>query len=254
MTRAIAREVSESFAECALTFLEREPIDVSLARRQHDALTAAVARLQVGIVSAPPLPDLPDASFVEDTAVVLDEIAVITAPALEARRREVATVAQLLARYRPPHYLSGEACLEGGDILRIGKTLFAGLSTRTNREGVRQLEETVAPYGYQVRPVQFDGCLHLKSACTYVGRDTVLANPAWLDTNQMGERDVIEVDSTEPGAANALAIGSTVIFPASYPRTRERLEAAAFQVETVDISELQKAEAGVTCSFLLLTG
>jgi dimethylargininase len=254
ITRAITRDVSERFAECALTFLEREAIDVELAQRQHHALTAAVARLQVEIVPAPAMPDLPDASFVEDTAVVLDELAVIAAPALGIRRQEVASVAQTLARYRPLHSLSGDACLEGGDVLRIGRTLFTGLSTRTNREGARQLEAAVAPYGYEVRPVEFGGCLHLKSACTSIGRGTLLANPAWVDTRQMGDQRVIEVDSTEPGAANALTVESTIIFPASYPGTRGRLESAGFRVEAVDISELQKAEAGVTCSFLLLDG
>lgn len=244
---ALTRAVSPALADCALTFLEREPIDVSLATEQHRAYEEVLRELGAHVISLPPEPDLPDSVFVEDTAVVVEELAVLTAPLLPSRRREVASVAAALAPYRPHRFLNRDATLEGGDVLRIGRTLYVGLSARTNRAGVAGLAAALEPHGYTVRTVMLDGCLHLKSACTYIGRNTLLANRAWVDITQLGPLEVVDVAPTEPGAGNALLIGETVVLPASFPETQGRLTSRGFPVQTVDVSELQKAEAGVTC-------
>jgi len=141
--------------------------------------------------------------------------------------------------------------MEGGDILRIGRKLFAGLSSRTNAEGIRQLDAIVKPHGYEIKAVRVTGCLHLKSAVTYIGGNTLLGNPAWIDPAPFAGYDWIDVAPEEPQAANALALCATIIFPASFPRTRARLESRGFRVTPLDISELQKAESGLTCSSLL---
>src|SRR6267142_2441671 len=148
-------------------------------------------------------------------------------------------------------YVTLPGTLEGGDVLRIGRKLFAGLTRRSNAEGLRQLPAILAPHKYEVIAVPVTGCLHLKSAVTHIGGNTLLANRAWFDTVPFAAYDWIDVDPAEPHAANALAFGGTIIFPASFPRTHARLEAQGFHVTPIDISELQKAESGLTCSSLL---
>ena len=249
---ALTRAVSPSLVDCALTFRERTPIDVERAMAQHAAYEDSLRGLGVRVVSLPAEPDLPDAVFVEDTAVVVDELAVLAAPLLPSRRREVASMDAALAPWRRRAYIQGDGTLEGGDVMRIGRDLYAGRSARTNDAGIAQLAAHLEPLGYAVHAARFSDCLHLKSACTYIGRHTVLANRDWVDTGQFGGVDVIDVDPEEPGAANALLVDGHVVLPASYPLTRRRLTAAGFAVAAVDVSELQKAEAGVTCCSILL--
>jgi dimethylargininase len=253
MLTAITRAVSPAFARCELTFLERQPIDFAKAHAQHRAYEQLLEKLGARVLSLPPEPDLPDSVFVEDPAIVLDELAVILPLGTDSRRLEAASLAQALGKYRKLAYISQPACVEGGDVLRIDRTLFAGLSKRTNAEGVRQLTAILAPHGYNVVPVPVTGCLHLKSAATYLGHHTLLANRAWFDPSPFAAHNFAWLDAApeEPHAANALAIGGAVIFPVSFPRTRERLEATGFHITPIDISELQKAESGLTCSSLV---
>lgn len=250
---ALTRAVSPTLDRCALSFLDRQPIDVALAVRQHQAYEECLRRLGVRVIALPSEPELPDAVFVEDTAIVLDEVAVLTAPALESRRREVESMAAALALYRPLLHISGTATLEGGDVMRIGKTLYAGATGRTNAAGIAQLAALLEPYGYRVQAIDVTGCLHLKSACTYIGRDTVLANRAWADLTPLDEYELIDVPAEEPAAANAVLAGDDLLMPASFPRTAALLRERGFRVHTVDVAELQKAEAAVTCCSLLFT-
>lgn len=251
MLTAITRKVSPRLAVCELEFLARQPIDIARAQEQHRAYEALLEKLGARVTSLPAEPDLPDSMFVEDAALVLDEVAVLMSPGTPARRGEVARIEKALAKFRSLERIELPATIEGGDILRIDHRLFAGLSSRTNAEGVRQLAAVLAPYGYEVFPVRVTGCLHLKSAVTFIGRNTLLGNRAWFDTAPFAGYDWIDVDPQEPHAANALVIGGTVMFPASFPKTRARLESRGFRVEPLDISELQKAESGLTCSSLL---
>lgn len=251
MRTAITRRVSPAIARCELTFLHRQPIDLAKAQEQHRAYEALLEKLGMRVIALPAEPDLADSMFVEDTALVLDELAVLMSPGTAKRREEVASVEKALAPFRPIQRIELPATIEGGDILRIGERLFVGLSSRTNENGVRRLAALLAPYAYEVFPVRVAGCLHLKSAVTFVGRNTLLANRAWFDAAPFTGYGWIDVDPREPHAANALAVGGTVVFPASFPKTRARLEAGGFCVEALDISELQKAESGLTCSSLV---
>ena len=250
MLTAITRKVSPGFASCQLEYLRREPIDVARAEAQHRNYEAALERLGAHVVSLPTEPDLPDCVFVEDPALVLDEIAVIVRMGAESRRGESESLAAALARFRPVVRMSEPATLEGGDVVRMGRTLYVGLSRRTNAEGARQLAEIVEPHGYRVVPAQVTGCMHLKSACCAVSDDMVLANRALFDSSGL-QCKVIDVPAEEPGAADVLRIGGVVLIPASFPRTAQLLEKTGFQVEALDVSELQKAEAGVTCMSLV---
>ncbi|PYU01384.1 MAG: dimethylargininase [Acidobacteria bacterium] len=251
MLTAITRAVSTAIVNCELSFIDRQPIDLARARQQHQAYETLLAKLGARVISLPAEPDLPDSMFVEDPAIVLDELAVIFPLGTESRRREAVSLAQELSKYRKLACVQLPGTLEGGDVLRIGRKLFVGLTQRSNGEGIRQLAEIVKPHGYGVTAVPVTGCLHLKSAVTWIADNTLLANRAWFDGACFTGFDWIDVDCSEPHAANALALGGTVIMPASFPRTCGRVGSRDFRVTPLDISELQKAESGLTCSSLL---
>jgi len=249
MLRAITREVSPAIANCELEFLDREPIDVALAGEQHKQYQRCLAELGAHVEMLPAAPDMPDGVFVEDPAIVLDEIAIITRMGALSRRGEHDSLARALAKYRELRHIVEPGTLEGGDVMRVEKTLYVGYSRRTNVAGIQQLATMLHPLGYFVVPVEVRGCLHLKSACCYLGENTVLANQTWMDPDAVCGLRIL--DAKEPRGANALRIGDTVLMPAAFPRTGELLERWGFRVRGIDNSELLKAEAGVTCTSLL---
>ena len=244
---ALTRELSPRIAECELTHLAREPIDVERARVEHAAYEAALRAVGCAVERVPAAPELPDSVFIEDTAVVLDELAVICRPGAESRRPETAAVAAALRTRRPVAAVLAPGTLDGGDVLRVGRRLLVGRSARTNEAGIRQLRSIVSSLGYEVVAVPFSGCLHLKTAATLVADDVALVNPAWVEPAALAPLRTIAVDPAEPFAANALRVGDAVVYPAEFPRTRARLEAEGVAVRTVPASELAKAEGGVTC-------
>jgi dimethylargininase len=251
MLTAITRAVSPALEKCELSFIPRQPIDMEKARAQHHAYEESLAKLGAHVISLPPEPELPDSMFVEDPAIVLEDIAIICPLGTDMRRKEAPSLASALGTFRKLAYVKLPGMLEGGDVLRIGKKLFVGLTLRSNPEGIRQLAVIAEHHGYEVIAVPCPGCLHLKSAVTYLGRNTLLGNRAWFDWKRLGDFEWIDVEPSEPHAGNALALGDSVIFPTSFPRTKERIEAKGFKVLSLDISELQKAESGLTCSSLL---
>ena len=251
MLTAITRKVSSSLANCELSFIERKPIDMEKARAQHHSYEALLEKLGAKVISLREEPELPDSMFVEDPAIVFDEVAVICPLGTETRRREAPSLAAALEPFRKLAHVKLPGMLEGGDVLRIGKKIFVGLTERSNAEGIRQLAVITGYYGYDLTAVPVTGCLHLKSAVTYLGRNTLLGNRAWFQSKRFEGFEWVDVDPAEPHAGNALAIGESIVFPASFPKTRARIEAKGFRVESLDISELQKAESGLTCSSLL---
>jgi dimethylargininase len=248
---ALTRAVPPSIVRCELTHVARTPIDVERAAAQHAAYEGALARLGCSVVRLPDEPDQPDSVFVEDTAVVLDEVAVVARPGAESRRGETTSVAAVLREHRQLACIQAPGTLDGGDVLQIGRQVFVGLSGRTNADGARQLAELLAPHGYRVAGIDVRGCLHLKSAVTAVADDAVLVNPQWVNVSHFRGFGRIDVHPDEPFAANALRVDETLLCAATAPRTRERLGAKGFAVESVDVSELAKAEAGVTCCSLI---
>src|SRR5580692_7664899 len=251
MLTAITRAVSSALAECELSFIPRQPIDMEKAGAQHHAYEEALAKLGAQVVSLPAEPQLPDSMFVEDPAIVLEDVAIICPLGTETRRKEAPSLAAALEKYRKLAYVKLPGLLEGGDVLRVGRKLFPGVTLRSNPEGIRQLAVIAEHYGYDLTAIPVTGCLHLKSAVTYLGKNTLLGNRAWFHWKRFEGFDWVDVDPAEPHAGNALAIGESIVFPASSPKTRARIEAKGFRVESLDISELQKAESGLTCSSLL---
>jgi dimethylargininase len=251
MRIAITRAVSPSLADCELTFVARAPIDYPRAVAQHRAYTDLLRQLGLRVLELDADAGLPDCCFVEDIAVVLDEIAVLTRPGAPSRRGETAAVASALAPYRPLVRLEAPARIDGGDVLVLGKRILVGVSNRTDAAGLRAFAEAVRPHGYAVDPVAMRGCLHLKTAVTSAAPGLVLVNPDWIDAAPLRGLTQVTVDADEPGAANVVSVAGAVIAAAAFPRTADRLRARGLDVRTVDVSEFQKAEGGVTCKSLL---
>ena len=252
MPVAITRKVSPSIARCELTHLDRTGIDPSRAASQHETYCRTLAEVGCRVVALPAEPELPDAVFVEDGAVVVEEIAVLTRPGALSRRPEIPALRVELKRYRPIAEIAAPGTLDGGDVLQSGRTVWVGRSGRSNAAGIRQLGEILNRFGYVVIPVGVQGCLHLKTAVTRIGPETLLLNPAMVEPDVFPGFRCLEVDRSEPMAANALLVGETVIYPEAFPATRRKMEQAGFQVRTVPADELAKAEGGVTCCSIVL--
>jgi len=249
-TIAITRAVSASINDCELTHVDRVPIDVGRAREQHRAYESCLASLGCEVRPIPADDRYPDAVFIEDTAIVLDELAVLTRPGAESRRGEVDAVAEVLRGYRTLVNVDAPGTLDGGDVLRLDRMIYVGRTPRTNDRGIDNLREIVAPFGYSVVAVPVDGCLHLKSAVTRVAADALLINRDWVSPALFNGWRLIDVD--EPSAANALLVGESVIFSEELARTRRRLETQGIDVRPIPASEVAKAEGGVTCCSLIV--
>ncbi|QDV05337.1 N(G),N(G)-dimethylarginine dimethylaminohydrolase [Planctomycetes bacterium Poly30] len=254
---AITRGISDALARCELTHQDRVPIDLERARKQHAVYESALRGAGYVVKSLPASPEFPDCVFVEDAAIVFDEIAVMTRPGAKSRRGELDAIAEVLAEYRALSSITEPGTLDGGDVLVLGKSVYVGLSTRSNANGVRQLGAVLEPLGYVVTGVEVRGCLHLKSAATALDERRALVNPAMIDVALLRGIECIEVDPEEPMAANLVALPmadepGTVLHGAAYPRTGERLIGAGLNVVEVPADELAKAEGALSCCSILI--
>ena len=251
MNRAIVRRAGVELAQGERSFLEREPIDLELATRQHAAYCQTLESLGCELTVLPPLPGFPDAPFVEDMAVVVPEVAVLTRTGAESRRAELPSVREALEPFREFVSIEAPGTLDGGDVFLADTTLFVGQSKRTNHAGLKQLALLVLPFGYRVKAVEVVECLHLRTGCSWLGGDHMLIHPEWINSARLDEYERIEVDPSEPFAATALVIDGKVLMSSACPKTAERVRAAGFEVRLLDISEFEKAEAGLTCLSLV---
>ena len=251
MLTAMTREINAAMGSCELTFLLRDKIDMDPAKQQHQQYQSVLSSLGCEIVIVSTESNLADSVFIEDTAVVLDEIAVLCRPATALRGQEVAGVKDVLQQYRTLASIQSPGTLEGGDLLRVGNIIYAGLSTRSNQSGIEQLRYIVADYGFSVESVETKKCLHLKSAVSEVAPGVLLINSDWISRSVFKNYELIDVDKEEAHAANALLVDQKVIYPSSFPRTLEKLVNAGLDVTQVNVSELQKAEGAVTCCSLI---
>jgi dimethylargininase len=248
---ALLREVSPRLADCELTHVARTPLDPTRAALQHDGYAATLRGLGASVEYLPALPHAADGVFVEDLAVVLPEVAILARPGVASRQIETESMADTLGRFCKPERLADSCTLEGGDVLLIGRTLYVGTSTRTNLAGLASLREIVAPFGYDVQAVPVHGCLHLKTACTFVPPHFIVINPDWIDAGIFRDFVNIATAKDETFAANTLTLNRTTLCSASFPRTEKSLRHAGIRTQAVDISELHKAEAGLTCLSVL---
>jgi dimethylargininase len=219
--------------------------------RQHDAYCDALNKLGVIVERLTGNESYPDSCFVEDTAIVVEELAVICSLGVSSRRGETELIERTLSRYREIAHIPFPATLEGGDVLRIGKKIFVGQTSRTNPRGIEELAKVLEPHGYSVTAVRTRGSLHLKTACTAISDDTLFANPEWVELEAMRGFKLVYTPDQEPWSANLLRVGNTVCVQAGFPRAAELIARVAERVEIIDTSELGKAEGGLTCSSII---
>lgn len=250
---ALTHPPSPRMNECQRTFVAREAIDAAQAAQQHAAYCRTLLDCGADVRLLSVNSDEPDCVFLEDTAVVLDEVAMLCPMGTAARRGEPARVEPVLAELRPIERIDLPATLEGGDVLRIGRTLLVGSSPRTNAAGIEALARIAGRHGYRVSSVNVRGCLHLKTACTALPDGRLLISPAWIDVAALAGYDLIRVPAAEPWAANVLPIGQRVILPAEHRRMAERIGQLGFEACPIELSELTKAEGGVTCLSILVS-
>ncbi len=252
MVIAITREVSSRFNECEITHIDRTSIDLDTARQQHHEYIQALAQIGCQVIELPEERDLPDSVFVEDTAFILPEVAVITRPGADSRKPETESIIQALSSYRPLVHVSAPATVDGGDVLVLGKNIYIGLSTRSTMEAVTQLQSLLDNYGYTVHGIELTDCLHLKTAVTRVDDKTLLINKKWVDPAYFTGFELLEADPSEPFAANCLPVRDVIIYPTTFPKTQEKLVQKGFKVMNVNLDELAKAEGAVTCCSLII--
>ena len=252
MVIAITRQVSPRFNECEITHIDRSPIDINIARAQHRGYIQALQDMGCEVIELPAEADLPDSVFVEDTAFILPEVAVITRPGADSRKPETESIVRALQPYRDLLFIREPATVDGGDVLVLDKDIFVGISTRSNQAAVEQMNALLGKFGYCAHSVEMHDCLHLKTAVTRVDAKTLLINRNWVDAQRFAGFDLIEVDPSEPLAANCLPVDDVIIFPAAFPKTRAKLEARGYEVRTVQVDELAKAEGAVTCCSLII--
>jgi len=249
--KAITRAISSAMQDCELTHLERQPLNLDVAQQQHANYNQTLREMGVEVIELAEQPTLPDSVFVEDTALVFDEIAIITHPGAPSRRPETASIAQALAPYRSLATLETPGILDGGDVLTIQKQVYVGLSSRSNQAAIEQLQQHLGPYGYTVHGLNMGQCLHLKTAVTALDDQTVLLNPRWIEPALFSDYKILETDTREPFGANVVRVGSQLLYGAGFPHTQNKIESLGQVVRTVDMSELAKAEGAVTCCSLL---
>ena len=249
---AITHVPSPHIDRCQLSYVGRASIQYDRAVQQHEQYCRMLRQRGIEVHTLDVNREFPDCAFVEDTAIVLDEVALLASMGTESRRGEPAGIESELRRYREVRRIELPATIEGGDVLAVDRTLLVGLSSRTNQAGVDAVESVVGPYGYRVMPVRVHGCLHLKTACTWLDDRTLLVNPEWVDTEVLSEFELLCVPKDEPWAANVTRIGRSLWISAHHIRTASMIREMGFDVEAVDISEFAKAEGGVTCLSIIL--
>lgn len=249
--KAITRAISSAMQDCELTHMDRQALDLDRARQQHEAYNQVLRDLAVDVIELPEQASLADSVFVEDTALVFDEVAIITHPGAISRRPETRSIADALEPHRPLSYIKAPAILDGGDVLTIGKAVYVGLSSRSNSEAVMQLQQHLQPFGYIVHGLEMGKCLHLKTAVTALNDQTVLLNPDWVDADLFSSYNIVKTHPDEPFGANVVRVGDSLLYGAGYPNTQATIEALGHNVRVVDMSELAKAEGAVTCCSLL---
>ena len=248
---AITRGVSQRIASCELTYRAREEICYTKAATQLQRYSELLHKWGVSLLPLPANDSYPDSCFVQDTAVVLDEICVIASLGAPSRVGETSEVEKLIAPFRRVRRIFSPATLDGGDVVQFGKRLFVGLSTRTNARGIATLSRIVEPFGYTVVPVSVTGGLHLTTGCGIVNDETVLLNPRWLDASAFKNLRQLHIPEEEPWAANTIRVDEAVCLEAGAPRTADLVLPYVGSLDTLDISEFRKAEGSLSCLSLI---
>ncbi|MGD9361482.1 MAG: arginine deiminase family protein, partial [Desulfobacterales bacterium] len=249
-THAIARKPGKNFAQGLTTTASDTPPRYELLQKQHETYLDVIKSCGLEVTLLDPLPDFPDAYFVEDTAVVTPDVAIITNPGAKARKGESDFMAPVLAKFRKTERILTPGTVDGGDVLQVGNHFFIGLSERTNKEGAAQLGRILESYGNSWATVEVGDGLHFKSSVNYVGQNTLLVTANFADHAALSEYNKIILEKAEAYAANTLLLNRHLLMPAGFPGTRKQLEALGFDIIELETSEVQKMDGGLTCMSL----
>lgn len=245
--QAITRKPGKNFAQGIRTTLSSDPPDYELILKQHESYLETLNAIGLDIIQLEPLPSFPDAYFVEDTAVVTGDVAVITNPGAESRKGEEDSIAAVLARFRQTAQIQAPGTLDGGDVLQVGTHFFIGLSERTNTEGAEQLGRILEKFGNTWTTIPVGAGLHFKSSVNYVGKNTILVTEEFADHEKLTGFDLIVVNNSEAYAANTLWVNDYLLTPKGYPDTRQKLKKMKSEIIELDTSEIRKMDGGLTC-------
>jgi dimethylargininase len=246
-TQAIARKPGKNFAQGLTTAVNVKPPQYDLLVKQHEIYLETLKSCGLEVTLLDPLPDYPDAYFVEDTAVVTPDVAVITNPGAEARKGEKDCMAPVLARFRKIEHILAPGTVDGGDVLQVDNHFFIGLSERTNKEGAGQLGRILQSFGNTWITISVGAGLHFKSSVNYVGKNTLLVTSDFAEHSELSGYDKIVLEKVEAYAANTLLVNEHLLTPAGFPVTRQKLEALGFKILELETSEVQKMDGGLTC-------
>lgn len=245
-THAITRQPGPNVIHGLTTANLGRP-DFTLMQSQHQAYVGTLKELGLSVIILPAEPDFPDACFVEDPAIVLPEVAVISRPGAPSRRGERASLEAVLAHLRPLARIEAPGTLEGGDVLVIGRAVFIGLSERTNRPGAEQLARILSRYGYHSTFIPLADGLHLKSSVNYVGKNSVLVTPDFAAHDAFSDYEKLVVAPADAYAANTLLLNEHLITPAGFPAVKAMLDSLGLPIIELDMSEARKLDGGLTC-------
>jgi len=246
---AVVRPVPDSYSRCVRTNVEK--IDVDLAKKQHEQYCNALKKLGLKLTWIKSDNSLPDSCFVEDTAVVIEEKAVICNMKLKSRAKEVVEVAKVLEKLKETYHIKPPATIDGGDLLKIEDKVFVGITARTNLHAIHQLEKILENTALKIVPVKVHNVLHLKSACTYLGSNCVVLSKGHFNTNILRGYEKIVVAKGEEYAADCLAVNGTILMAKGYPKTKQLLEKKGFPVKELEMSEFRKGDGALTCLSIL---
>lgn len=249
---ALVRRPAGDLSSHERTHVPATHVSLEAALEEHAAYCTALEGLGVEVRHLEPLPEHPDAAFVEDAALVLDELAVLPIAGAPSRRGESASVRAALAPLRPLVALEPPTTLDGGDVLRVDDTLYVGWSSRTNHAGLRALAHLVLEEGLRVKAVEVRAALHLKTAASDLGQDRLLVDPRHLNLERVRDHELLHVPPGEPQGANVLRIGEHVLLSDSAPRTAELLDSAGLTVHPLPLATFERMEAGPTCLSILV--
>ncbi len=250
-THAITRLPGPDYPQGLTTSVQAAP-DLDLALNQHKRYVDLLRSLGLSVTVLPPESGYPDACFVEDTAVVVREVAVIARPGAPSRQGEIKSMMGPLSTYRPLARIEAPGTLDGGDILQVGHRFFIGISDRTNGHGARQLGDILSAHGYESTFIEVAAGLHLKSSLNFIGQNTMLVTRDFADHPAIQNFRRIICPAGEEYAANTLLVNNTLVTPSGYPATRALLSAFDLPVIELDTSEYRKMDGGLTCLSLRL--
>ncbi len=246
--RAIIRPPGSRYCDCISSHPKKHELDLKMARRQHKEYSRTLSELGFDVIELAPDNDNPDSCFVEDTAVIQGGKVFISRPKPESRKKETDSIESILKSYLPITKARPPATIEGGDVIHMSDYLICGLTQRTNKEGIKQMSSSL---GVNILTITDSSIIHLKSHITRLDDNTMLSIPKYADHPIIRDFDVLLVPNDENYAANTLTIGKTVLLPKGYPKTREIIETAGYEVITLDMSEFAKCEGAMTCLSIL---